>query len=141
MALLLILGAVACLYLVWLLITCTLHALPLGVAIGTGFCLHAHGAGIALAILGALAAGVALAVAGSQVFARARSPVTGLSVMLLFTIPAGVASHQFVHGLGRLLPFNGAVLSWLAIIGGVVVASVAGRRLALASGRMINPAR
>jgi len=141
MTLLLILGTVACLYLVWLLIACTLHALPIGVAIGTGFWLHAHGAGIALAVLGALAAGVALAVAGPWVFARARSPVTGLSVMLLFAIPAGAAGHQIVHGLGRLLRFDGAVLTWLAIIGGIVVASMAGRRLALSSDRMVDPSR
>lgn len=139
MILLLILGAFACLYLAWLLMAFTLHALPLGIAIGTGFWLQAHGTGVVLATVGAAGAGLAVFSAGPRAFARARSPATGLAVMLLFAIPAGVAGHQMVHGLGRLLPLQGAALSFLSIIGGIVIACMAGRRLAYASGRMDVP--
>lgn len=139
MTLLLILGSFACLYLVGLLITCTLHALPLGSAIGTGFWLLGHGAGIGLSTLGALIAGVAVSTAGPWAFARAQSPVRSLAVMLLFAIPAGIAGHQMVHGLGRLMSVQGTALSSLSSLGGIVIAGMAGRRLPYASGRMEGP--
>lgn len=139
MILLLVLGLIACLYLIGLLMACILHALPIGIAIAAGFWLHAHGAGISLAILGAVVTGLAISSAGPWMLAQARSPVARLFVMLLFAFPAGIAGHQMVYGLGRLLLVDGALLSLLAALGGIVIACMAGRRLAFASGCSNGP--
>jgi hypothetical protein len=136
MILLLILGVAAGLYCVWLLMTFTLHALPLGIALGAAFWLLGHGVGLTLSIVGALAAGIATSCAGPLLLARSRSPVTGWAVMLLFAVPAGVAGHQMIHGLGCSLLDQGAAVSVLSLIGGIVIAVMAGRRVARAGVRM-----
>ncbi|GLI98005.1 hypothetical protein [Sphingobium sp. BS19] len=128
MTLLLVAGLAAAFYVLWLLMALTLHALPLGVAVGCGFWLLGHGISLGPAIVGAFMAGLAISLCGPWIFARTHSPVSGLVVMLLFAIPAGVAGYQMGYSIGRIMLTPGPALSLLSMSGGIIIAVMAGEK-------------
>jgi hypothetical protein len=116
MTILLILGAVAGLYMLWLLFRLASLSLPVYVAIGTGFALLRHEYSYPVAILAAFGAGVATLLIGQLLIAFIRSPLLRLGIALLFAIPAAFAGYQAAHSLGSLTTNSSSLL---AIIGSI----------------------
>jgi len=116
MTIFLILGAAAGFYMLWLLFRLASLALPVCIAIGTGFALLRHEFGYPAAILAAFGAGIATLLIGQLLVAFVRSPLLRLGIALLFAVPAAFAGYQAAHSLGSLTTNS---TSLLAIIGSI----------------------
>jgi hypothetical protein len=116
MTILLILGAAAGLYMLWLIFRLASLALPAYAAIGTGFALLRHEFGYPAAILAAFGAGIATLLIGQLLVAFVRSPLLRLGIALLFAVPAAFAGYQAAHSLGSLTTNSSSLL---AIIGSI----------------------
>jgi len=130
MTIFLALGIFAGLYMIWLLFSLAVYALPVSTGIGVAFSMHGHGYGILLSTLAGCATGIAILIIGRGLFAVVASPAIRLGLALLFAIPAGVAGYHSVHGLGRLVLDPGAFLSILSWVGALAVAAAAWAKLA-----------
>lgn len=119
MTIFLILGAAAGLYMLWLLFRLASLALPVYVAIGTGFSLLRHEYGYPAAILAAFGAGIATLLIGQFLIAFIRSPLLRLGIALLFAIPAAFAGYQAAHSLGSLATSSSSVLAVLGSIAAI----------------------
>lgn len=102
MTFLLILGAVAGLYMLALLFRLASYALPVYAGIGCAFLLLRHDFGHLAAIVGGLTAGIATLLLGQCLIAFIRSPLLRAGIALLFAIPAAFAGFQAAHALGSL---------------------------------------
>jgi len=111
MTFLLILGAVAGLYMLALLFRLASYALPVYAGIGTAFLLLRHDFGHLAAIAGGLTAGIATLLLGQCLIAFIRSPLLRAGIALLFAIPAAIAGFQAAHALGSLATDDGALLA------------------------------
>jgi hypothetical protein len=125
MTILLILGAVVGLYMLWLIFRLASLALPVYVAIGTGFALLRHEYGYPAAILAAFGAGIATLLIGQILIAFIRSPLLRLGIALLFAIPAAFAGYQAAHSLGSLATNSSSVLAILGSIAAIATAASA----------------
>lgn len=130
MTLFLVLGLFAGLYMLWLLFSLAVYALPVAAGISLAFWMHDHGHGYPAAILGGFAGGVAVLVAGQLLLAYVRSPLIRLGVALLFVLPAGIAGYHAVYGIAGLAIDPGAMLSLLSWAGAIMIAGTAWTRLA-----------
>jgi hypothetical protein len=129
MTLFLVLGLFAGLYMLWLLFSLAVYALPVATGISLAFWMHDHGQGYPVAILGGFVGGVAVLVAGQLLFAYVRSPLLRLGIALLFAVPAGVAGYHAVYGIAGLAIDPGIILSLLSWVGAVMIAGTAWMRL------------
>jgi hypothetical protein len=111
MTFLLILGAVAGLYMLALLFRLASYALPVYAGIGCAFLLLRHDFGHLAAIVGGLTAGIATLLLGQCLIAFIRSPLLRAGIALLFAIPAAIAGFQAAHALGSLATDDGALLA------------------------------
>ncbi len=127
MTILLILEAAAGLYMLWLILRFASLALPVYVAIGTGFALLRHEYSYPAAILAAFGAGVATLLIGQLLVAFIRSPLLRLGIALLFAIPAAFAGYQAAHSLGSLATSSSSVLAVLGLIAAIATSASAWR--------------
>ncbi|WP_298196671.1 hypothetical protein [Novosphingobium sp.] len=111
MTFLLILGAVAGLYMLALLFRLASYALPVYTGIGCAFLLLRHDYGHLAAIAGGLSAGISTLLLGQYLIALVRSPLLRSGIALLFAIPAAIAGFQAAHALGSLATDDGALLA------------------------------
>ncbi|WP_298193106.1 hypothetical protein [Novosphingobium sp.] len=129
MTIFLVLGLFAGLYMLWLLFSLAVYALPLYAGIGLAFWMHGAGFGYAPSILVGFAAGFATFFLGQVLFAFSGSPLTRLAIALLFAIPAAVAGYHAVHGVLGLAIDPGATLTILSGLGATLIAGTAWTRL------------
>jgi len=129
MTIFLVLGLFAGLYLIWLLFSLAVHALPVGTGISIAFWMHDHDYGYVASILGGLAAGIVILLIGQFLFAVIRAPILRLVLALIFAIPAGIAGYHAVRGIMRLAIDPGALRSGLSWTGAIVIALAAWSRL------------
>jgi hypothetical protein len=127
MTIFLILGAAAGLYMLWLLFRLASLALPVYVAVGTGFALLRHDYSYPAAIFTAFGAGIATLLVGQVLIAFIRSPLLRLGIALLFAIPAAFAGYQAAHSLGSLATSNSSVLAVLGLIAAIATSVSAWR--------------
>jgi hypothetical protein len=130
MTILLILGAVASFYMLWLLFRLASLALPFYAAIGTGFLLLRHEYSYMAAILAAFVAGIATLLIGQCIIAFTRSPLLRTTVALLFALPAGAAGYQAAHCLGSLATSDSTLLTVLGSIAAMSTSISAWRSVA-----------
>ena len=128
MTLLLILGAIALLYLVRFLFRLTALALPLSAGLmaatlstGSGF---SFAAGLA-----AFVAGLLLLLIGRLIIASSRSPLIRTGVATMFAAPAAIAGYQMARGLTGLVIGEGVVLTLLSLAGAMTAALSSWRSL------------
>lgn len=111
MTFLLILGAVAGLYVLALLFRLASYALPVYAGIGCAFLLLRHDFGHLAAIIGGLTAGIATLLLGQCLIAFIRCPLLRAGIALLFAIPAAIAGFQAAHALASLATDNSTLLA------------------------------
>ncbi|WP_447763368.1 hypothetical protein [Sphingopyxis panaciterrae] len=128
MTLMIILGAIAGLYLVALLFRLASIALPLYAGIGAGFWLLDRDYGYGPSIAAAVATGAVVLFAGRMLCATLPPIFRGL-VALAFALPAGFAGYQAARGLGGLALADGAVLTAVGVLGALAAAAAAWRSL------------
>lgn len=117
-------------FLVWLVYTLAIYALPLFAGVAAGLWAHETGAGpIGGFIVGVAAAGGVLIV-GQLVFTFARPLWVRLIIGLLFAGPAAVAGYAATHGVAELvMPSEGWQIAF-SILGAIAVAIAAMFRMA-----------
>lgn len=130
MTIFLVLGLFAGLYLLWLLFSLAVYALPVATGISLAFWMRDHDYGYLAAILSGFAAGIIVLVIGRFLFTAIRSPIVRLAIALLFAIPAGIAGYHAVQGVIGLAIDPGMMHSTLSWIGGVTIAVTSWIRLA-----------
>lgn len=129
MTFMLILGAAAGLYLIWLLFRLAALALPLGTGIALAFELQDRGYGIGAALAMAFLAGILLHLAGRHLYAHGGSTLLRACVAMLFLLPAGVAGYYGMTGIVRLFATEGMLVAILPMLAAVVAAVAAVRGL------------
>lgn len=130
MTIFLVLGLFAGLYMLWLLFSLAVYAMPLYAGIGLAFWMHGAGSGYPASILAGFAAGFATLFAGQLLFALSGSPLLRLSVAAVFVLPAGIAGYHAVHGVFGLAIDPGVTLTILSGLGATLIAGTAWTRLA-----------
>lgn len=130
MIILLILGFAASLYCLGLAFMLAARALPVYLALCTGFLLHHLGASPLFSCVCALVIG-AIVMSGSQkLFHHAKDPATRTISVVAVILPAAFAGYQLALGLARLAVESTVALHALGVIGAVVVSRLAWQRLA-----------
>ena len=117
-------------FLVYVLFSLAVYALPFFVALTIGIYVYDTDAGLLAALVAAMFAGVFTLIVGQIVFAKVQSVLIRLLIASLYAAPAGVAGYSTIKGLSQI---GGASEGWtlaFAIIGGVVVAGTAWVRIA-----------
>lgn len=95
------LSVTATIFLIWLLCTLAVHALPVWAGGAAAWFAYHSGAGILGAgIVGIVVAGLTLGF-GELAFARLRSPFARVVLAAAFTIPAMIAGYYAALGIGR----------------------------------------
>ena len=126
-------------FLIWVLFSLAVHALPFFVAVTVGRAALGSGAGPVGAVVVALVAGAITLVLGQVAFATLRAPALRLVLGGLYALPAGVAGFGAVRALSEL---GGAVAPWTVIfagIGAVAVSIAAWARVAALAGADETP--
>lgn len=125
-----LLAIAAVVFMLWLLFTLAVYALPLFAGVSAGLWAYGAGAGPLGAIGLGLLAGVATLLIGQLLFMTVRSPIIRLAVALAFAAPAAVAGYHAVFGLAGL---SGAAVGWREVFawtGAVIIGAVAWGRIA-----------
>lgn len=128
MTLMIILGAVAGLYLIALLFRLAAIALPIYAGIGAGFWLLDHGYGHGTSITAGLITAVLVLLLG-RLLCATLPPIPRGTVALVFAVPAGFAGYQAARVLAELALTNDIILTLLGAAGAVAAAAAAGRSL------------
>ncbi|WP_299507576.1 hypothetical protein [uncultured Roseobacter sp.] len=121
-------------FLVWVLFTLAIYALPAFVGITVGMYVYGTEAGVSAALVAGMFAAVFTLLIGQIVFAKVQSVPVRLVIATIFAAPAGVAGFSAIKGLSQI---GGASESWtlaFAIVGGIVVAGTAWVRIASLAG-------
>jgi hypothetical protein len=129
MTIILILGVFAGLYVLWLVFSLAIYALPLWAGVTTAFFMHNHGQSLVASILGGFAVAILILAGGQVLFSTVRSPLARLGLALLYAVPAGIAGYHAVYGIGTMAIGAGAIVTILSWIGAFVIAAAAWRRL------------
>ncbi|MDZ3831921.1 MAG: hypothetical protein U0S50_08920 [Sphingopyxis sp.] len=129
MTFMLLLGAAAGLYLIWLLFRLAAIALPCVAGVVVALQLLDRGFGHGAAIGAGFAAGLILLLAGRHLYASGGSIVTRLLVALAFAIPAGIAGYHAMKGVSDLASAGGGASTFLSLAGAFVAAVAAIRSL------------
>ena len=102
MTFMIILGAVAGVYLLWLMFRLAALALPVYAGIAAALLLRDANHGYIEAIAAGLVVGGAIWFAGNALLAIARSPLLRLAVAALFAVPAGFAGYLLAYSVAEL---------------------------------------
>jgi hypothetical protein len=129
MTIILILGVFAGLYVLWLVFSLAIYALPLWAGVMTVFFMHNHGQGLIASILGGFAVAILVLAGGPVLFSIVRSPLARLGLALLYVVPTGIAGYHAVYGFGVMAIGAGAIVTILSWIGAFIIAAAAWRRL------------
>lgn len=129
MTFMIILGAVAAVFIIMLLFRLAALALPVYAGIGAGFWMLERGSGYGMSIAAGLFTG-AMILGLARILCSSLPPLYRLPVALAFTVPAAFAGYQAASGLAGLAAAEGHALSWLGIVGAAVGAFGALRSLA-----------
>ncbi|MBD3734196.1 MAG: hypothetical protein IE934_15970 [Sphingopyxis sp.] len=128
MTFMIILGAVAAVYIAILMFRLAAVALPLYAGIGTTLYLIDRDLGYLVPIIAGLVVG-ALIVGCGRALCAVLPPLYRFAVMLVFAIPAGFAGYQAARGFAGLGLADGAMLEALGFAGALVAAAAAMRGL------------
>lgn len=128
MTFMIILGAVAAVYIAILMFRLAAVALPLYAGIGTTLYLIDRDLGYLVPIIAGLVVG-ALVIGCGRALCAVLPPLYRFAVMLVFAIPAGFAGYQAARGLAGLGLAEGAMLETLGIVGALAAAAAAMRGL------------
>jgi hypothetical protein len=112
-------------FLIWLMATLAVHALPVAAAIGAGAIAHMTGAGfLGTAIVALLAGGVTLGV-GQGAFATLKPGPARSGLALLFAVPAGFAGYALSRGILAISVESQFWLVGLSVVAGLAAAAMA----------------
>lgn len=129
MTVILLLGAIAAAYLLWLLFRIAALALPMGIGVGCAAAMLDHGAGPVVAIGCGLALGGSVHLAGQGLYAAARSPLVRTFILLLFAGPAGVAGYQASRSVAHMMAGEGMLSLCLMLAAAAAAAAAAARHV------------
>tara|TARA_R110002049_G_scaffold247690_6_gene422213 strand:- start:5366 stop:5836 length:471 start_codon:yes stop_codon:yes gene_type:complete len=121
-------------FIVYVLFSLAVYALPFFVAVTVGMYVYDTDAGVLATLIAAMFAGAFTLIVGQIVFAKVQSVPIRLLIASLYAAPAGVAGFSAIKGLSQI---GGASEGWtlaFAIIGGIVVAGIAWARIASLAG-------
>lgn len=121
-------------FLVYVLFSLAVYALPFFVAVTVGMYVYDTDAGLLATLVSAMFAGAFTLVIGQIIFAKVQSVPIRLLIASLYAAPAGVAGYSAIKGLSQI---GGASEGWtltFAIIGGIIVAGTAWVRIASPAG-------
>jgi hypothetical protein len=127
-----ILGAVAAVYLLVMLFRLASLALPVYSTIGAGLWMLEARAGYGASIAVGLFAGILLLLIGRGLCA-VLPPLLRLPAALAFAVPAAFAGYQAVNGIAGLMLAEGPALTWLALAGACAAAIGAWQSLGAAA--------
>lgn len=125
-----LLAIAAIVFMLWLLFTLAIYALPFFAGVSVGMWAYAAGAGALGAIGLGLVAGVATWLAGQLLFMTVRSPIIRLVIALIFAVPAAIAGYHAVFGVAGI---SGAADPWreaFAWAGAMIIGVTAWARIA-----------
>jgi len=105
------------------------YALPFFIGMTAGLGAFHAGAGVIGALSLGLIAGVLALIVGQVALASARSPALRAVVAALFVVPAAIAGHQVVSGLGQIGDLPYVWREVFACIGAIIVGATAWSRL------------
>ena len=120
----------AALFLGWLLVRLTVHALPLFAGVLVMLVLHHMGVGTVAAFVTGALTGVAVTAIGRTSFQRARSPAGRLAIPLVFAAPASIAAYHAASGLSSALISSGAWHVGMSVVSALLVGTAAWRGIA-----------
>jgi hypothetical protein len=98
-----------------------IYALPVMVGLSVFQWIHATGAGIVLAGLGAIAAALLSVGFVMAVIGLSRNPWLRIAALGLFAVPAAIAGYALIHGVTKDALDPGLGLTLLSGLGGLVV--------------------
>ena len=128
MTFMIILGAVAAVFILMLLFRLAALALPVYAGIGAGFWMLERGSGYGVSIAAGLLVGAMILGAG-RLLCSSLPPLYRLPVALAFAVPAAFAGYQAASGLAGLAVAEGLALTSLGIVGAALGAYGAWRSL------------
>jgi hypothetical protein len=112
-------------FLLWLLFTFAVYALPFYAGLSSAFVAYEHGSGLIGALLvGLVVAGLTFGL-GQVLFATLRAPSLRALVALVYAAPAGVAGYHAVHGLSAIGDMAEPWRVAFSVVGAAIVAGVA----------------
>lgn len=117
-------------FMVYVLFTLAVYALPFFVAVTVGMHVYDSEAGLLAAIAAAFLSGAVTLLAGQIAFATIRSVPVRLTIGALYAAPAGIAGYHAIKGLSEI---GGAGEMWTLVfawIGAVIVGGTAWARIA-----------
>lgn len=121
-------------FMVYVLFTLAVYALPFFVAVTVGMHVYDTDAGVLAAIAAAFVSGAITLLAGQIAFATIRSVPIRLAIGALYAAPAGIAGYHVIKGLSEI---GGAGEPWTLVfawIGAVIVGGTAWARIASLAG-------
>tara|TARA_R110002072_G_scaffold19100_30_gene71218 strand:- start:16395 stop:16865 length:471 start_codon:yes stop_codon:yes gene_type:complete len=121
-------------FLVYVLFSLAVYALPFFVGATVGMYTYDAEAGVVAAIVAGLFAGTFTLLIGQVIFAKVQSVPLRFVIASIYAAPAGIAGFSAIKGLSQI---GGASEGWtlaFAIIGGIVVAGTAWVRIASLAG-------
>lgn len=121
-------------FLVWVLFSLAVYALPAFVGVTTAMYVYDTEGGVLAALVAGMFAAVLTLLIGQIVFAKVQSVPVRFLVASFYAGPAGVAGFSAIKGLSQI---GGAAEGWtlaFAIIGGIIVAGTAWVRIASLAG-------
>jgi hypothetical protein len=112
-------------YLLWLLFTFAVYALPFYAGLSSAVFAYQHDAGlIGAAVVGIVTAGLVFGT-GQVLFATLRSPMARSAVAIAYSAPAGVAGFYSLKGLAAATGTGEPWATMFCTVGALVVAAVA----------------
>ncbi|MBJ3764605.1 hypothetical protein ILP92_17875 [Maribius pontilimi] len=121
-------------FLLYVLFTLAVYALPVFVAMSVGIYVYDTDVGVLAALVSAFLSGAATLVFGQIAFATIKSVPVRLALGALYALPAGVAGLHTIKGLSEI---GGAGETWTLVfgwIGAFVVGGTAWARIASLAG-------
>lgn len=121
-------------FMVYVLFTLAVYALPFFVAVTVGMHVYNSEAGLLAAFAAAFISGAVTLLAGQIAFATIRSVPVRLAIGALYAAPAGIAGYHAIKGLSEI---GGAGETWTLVfawIGAAIVGGTAWARIALLAG-------
>ena len=130
MTFLLILGAVAALFILWMLFRLATYALPVCVGITAAFGLVDRGWNPLGAAAIGIGVGITILVLAQILYAITPPGAGRFAITALFAVPAAFAGYFSFESLGQLAVGDGPVLAALSAVAAIVTASGAWKALA-----------
>ena len=121
-------------FLVTILFSLAVYALPFFVAMSVGIYVYDTDAGVLASLVSAFLSGAATLVFGQIAFATIKSFPVRLAVGALYALPAGIAGFHTIKGLSEIGGAGGAWTLVFGWIGAFVVGGTAWARIASLAG-------